>query len=141
MRCPFVCGRHLGYPMQQIRIIGLPSQPYVSDAGQWVPSDPYAVQRGPFYPIVQKSHIYSMAMTMREFVQQIPNRLGGIIAGLILVVNADAIGDAVPSSYEKLVDNNMQLIGGILISLSLLRLGIDWYLTTTAEADPGSESE
>ena len=55
--------------------------------------------------------------------------------------NADAIGDAVPSSYEMLVDNNMQLIGGILISLSLLRLGIDWYLTTTAEADSGSGSE
>ena len=110
-------------------------------ASAWVPSDTNRVQRGPLYPIVQNSHLYSIAMTMREFVQQIPNRLGGIIAGLILVVNADAIGDAVPSSYEKLVDNNMQLIGGILISLSLLRLGIDWYLTTTAEADSGSGSE
>jgi len=32
------CSGHLEYPMQQIRIIGLPSQPYVSDAGQWVPN-------------------------------------------------------------------------------------------------------
>ena len=91
--------------------------------------------------MIENSYPYSVTMTMREFVQQIPNRLGGIIAGLILVVNADAIGDAVPSSYEMLVDNNMQLIGGILISLSLLRLGIDWYLTSTAEADSGSGSE
>ena len=58
-----------------------------------------------------------------------------------MIVNADAIGDAVPNSYEKLVDNNMQLIGGILISLSLLRLSIDWYLTTTAEKDSSNESE
>ena len=91
--------------------------------------------------MIENSYPYSVTMTMREFVQQIPNRLGGIIAGLRLAVNADASGDAVPSSYEKLVDNNMQLIGGILISLSLLRLGIDWYLTSTAEADSGSGSE
>ena len=125
--------------------------PYDSHSGQrepneaWttqrVPSDQHRGQRGPLYPIVQNSRPYSIAMTMREFVQQIPNRLGGIIAGLILIVNADAIGDAVPNSYEKLVDNNMQLIGGILISLSLLRLGIDWYLTNTAESDPSSGSE
>ena len=91
--------------------------------------------------MIENSHPCTTSMTTREFVQQIPNRLGGIIAGLILVVNADAIGDAVPSSYEKLVDNNMQLIGGILISLSLLRLSIDWYLTTTAEKDSSNESE
>ena len=91
--------------------------------------------------MIENSHPFPISMTTREFVQQIPNRLGGIIAGLILIVNADAIGDAVPNSYEKLVDNNMQLIGGILISLSLLRLSIDWYLTTTAEKDSSNESE
>ena len=34
--------------MQQVRIIGLPSQPYVSDAGQWVHLAWMVEQRGPF---------------------------------------------------------------------------------------------
>tara|TARA_B100002052_G_C15564096_1_gene454851 strand:+ start:193 stop:435 length:243 start_codon:yes stop_codon:yes gene_type:complete len=80
-------------------------------------------------------------MTQREFIKQIPNRLGGIIVGLVLYVNAEYIADFVPNSYEKFVDNNMQLVAGILIGLSLMRLSIDWYLTITEEIDSGSESE
>jgi len=80
-------------------------------------------------------------MTQREFIKQIPNRLGGMIAGLVLYVNAESIADFVPNSYDNFVENNMQLVAGILIGFSLLRLSIDWYLTLTEEKDSTNEAE
>jgi len=77
----------------------------------------------------------------REFIKQLPNRLGGIIIGLILYVNAEFMGDLVPNTYGNFVNQNMELVAAILIGLSLLRLGIDWYLTTTEEEAQSKESE
>ena len=79
------------------------------------------------------------SMRNRDFIKQIPNRLSGIIIGLILYVNAEFMGEIVPDTYENFVNQNMELVATILIGLSLLRLGIDWYLTTTEDESASKE--
>ncbi len=90
---------------------------------------------------VNSELLLSESMGNRDFIKQLPNRLGAIIAGLILYVNAEFIGNSVPNSYGDFVNDNMELVAGILIGLSLLRLGIDWYLVSTEENDAESGSE
>ncbi len=74
-------------------------------------------------------------MSKREFIQQIPNRITGVILGLVFYYNAEYLGDVVPANWEGFVEQNMQLAGVLLVGLSVLQLSINWYLVTTEEFD------
>ena len=70
-------------------------------------------------------------MSQRDFIRQVPNRLTGVIIGLVFYYNAEFLSGAVPSNWSAFVDQNMQLVGVLLIGLSVLKLSIDWYLVNS----------
>ena len=72
-------------------------------------------------------------MTQRDFVRQVPNRLTGVIVGLVFYYNAEFLSNAAPSNWSNFVEQNMQLIGVLMIGLSVLKLSIDWYLVNTED--------
>ena len=72
-------------------------------------------------------------MTQRDFVRQVPYRLTGVIVGLVFYYNAEFLSNAAPSNWSNFVDQNMQLIGVLMIGLSVLKLSIDWYLVNTED--------
>jgi hypothetical protein len=74
-------------------------------------------------------------MSKREFIQQIPNRITGVILGLVFYYNAEYLGDVVPANWEGFVEQNMQLAGVLLAGLSVLQLSVNWYIATTEEFD------
>jgi len=71
----------------------------------------------------------------RELIKALPNRLLGIIFGIILVVNAEPVGKAGPSEFETILTTNMQLLGGIIALLSFLRTVIDYWLKISYPED------
>ena len=70
-------------------------------------------------------------MATRDFIKEMPGKLTGIIAGSIIYVNAKYAGDLLPSKFQNFATDNMEMIGGILIALSLLNLGVGWYMAAT----------
>ena len=71
----------------------------------------------------------------RELIRALPNRLLGIIFGIILVVNADPFGKAAPEEIKDIVSTNLSLLGWLIIGMSLLRTVIDYWLKLTPETD------
>ena len=71
----------------------------------------------------------------RALIKALPNRLLGIIFGIILVVNANPVGNAAPNDLEEIVTTNMKLLGGVIIFLSFLRTIIDYWLKITYPED------
>ena len=71
-------------------------------------------------------------MSKREFIAEIPNRLTGVIVGLIFYYNAEYLGDVVPSGWAGFVEQNLELIGILLVGLSVLKISVDWYLASTS---------
>ena len=61
-------------------------------------------------------------------IKALPNRLIGIIFGIILIVNSDPVSKAAPEDIEELVKTNMLLFGGVIVFLSFLRTMIDYWL-------------
>ena len=73
----------------------------------------------------------------RELIQSLPSRLLGMIFGVILVVNATAIGEAGPPGLTNLLTTNINLLGWIIIMLCILRVTIDYWLgLTTDQIEP-----
>ncbi|SVD26404.1 uncharacterized protein METZ01_LOCUS379258 [marine metagenome] len=79
-----------------------------------------------------------MVMGQREFIKQVPNRLTGVIIGLVFYYNAEFLSEAAPSNWNEFIEQNMQLIGVLLVGLSILKLSVDWYLVTS---DDGFEEK
>jgi len=71
----------------------------------------------------------------RALIKALPNRLLGIIFGIILVVNADPVGKAAPNDLGEIVTTNMQLFGSVIIFLSFLRTIIDYWLKISYPED------
>ena len=71
----------------------------------------------------------------REMIKALPNRLLGIIIGIILVVNATPIGNAAPIEFQSILTTNMKLLGWIVIILSFLKTAIDYWLRFTPEEE------
>ena len=71
----------------------------------------------------------------RALIQALPNRLIGIIFGIILVVNSDPVSKAAPEDIEELVKTNMLLFGGVIVFLSFLRTMIDYWLKISYPED------
>jgi len=71
----------------------------------------------------------------RELIRALPNRLLGIVFGIILVVNAGPFGKAAPDEIQDIVTTNLSLLGWLIIGLSLLRTVIDYWLKLTPETD------
>ena len=71
----------------------------------------------------------------REMIKALPNRLLGIIIGVILVVNATPLGNAAPSEFQSILTTNMKLFGWIVIVLSFLKTAIDYWLRFTPEEE------
>ena len=67
-------------------------------------------------------------MCIRDRIKALPNRLIGIIFGIILIVNSDPVSKAAPEDIEELVKTNMLLFGGVIVFLSFLRTMIDYWL-------------
>ena len=61
----------------------------------------------------------------RALIKALPNRLIGIIFGIILIVNSDPVSKAAPEDIEELVKTNMLLFGGVIVFLSFLRTMIE----------------
>ena len=72
-------------------------------------------------------------MSKREFIAEIPNRLTGVIVGLIFYYNAEYLGDVAPSGWEGFIEQNLELIGILLVGLSTLKISVEWYLASTDE--------
>ena len=70
-------------------------------------------------------------MSQRDFIRQVPNRLTGVIIGLVFYYNAEFLSGAAPSNWGAFIEQNMQLIGVLMIGLSVLKLSIDWYLVNS----------
>ena len=79
-----------------------------------------------------------MVMGQRDFIKQVPNRLTGVIIGLVFYYNAEFLSEAAPSNWSEFVEQNMQLIGVLLVGLSMLKLSVDWYLVNS---DDGFEEK
>jgi len=77
-------------------------------------------------------------MSQREFIKQVPNRLTGVIIGLVFYYNAEFLSEAAPSNWNEFIEQNMQLIGVLLVGLSILKLSVDWYLVNS---DDGFEEK
>jgi len=77
-------------------------------------------------------------MGQREFIKQVPNRLTGVIIGLVFYYNAEFLSEAAPSNWSEFIEQNMQLIGVLLVGLSMLKLSVDWYLVNS---DDGFEEK
>ena len=71
----------------------------------------------------------------RALIKALPNRLLGIIFGIILVVNAEPVGNAGPDDFDTILTTNMQLLGWIIIILSFLRTIIDYWLKISYPED------
>ena len=71
----------------------------------------------------------------RALIKALPNRLLGIIFGIILVVNAEPVGKAGPDDFDTILTTNMQLLGWIIIILSFLRTIIDYWLKISYPED------
>tara|TARA_Y100001970_G_C13750502_1_gene610775 strand:+ start:355 stop:618 length:264 start_codon:yes stop_codon:yes gene_type:complete len=71
----------------------------------------------------------------RALIQALPNRLIGIIFGIILVVNSGPVSKAAPEDIEELVKTNMLLFGGVIVFLSFLRTMIDYWLKISYPED------
>ena len=71
----------------------------------------------------------------RALIKALPNRLLGIIFGIILVVNADPVGKGAPNDLGEIVTTNMQLFGSVIIFLSFLRTIIDYWLKISYPED------
>jgi len=71
----------------------------------------------------------------RALIKALPNRLLGIIFGIILVVNAKPVGNSAPEGLNDIVSTNMTLFGGVIIFLSFLRTIIDYWLKITYPED------
>ena len=71
----------------------------------------------------------------RELIKALPSRLLGIIFGVILVVNAEPVGNAGPDDFDNILTTNMQLLGWIIIILSFLRTIIDYWLKISYPED------
>ena len=71
----------------------------------------------------------------RELIRALPNRLLGIVVGIIMVVNAGPFGKAAPDEIQDIVTTNLSLLGWLIIGLSLLRTVIDYWLKLTPETD------
>mgnify|MGYP001170458557 FL=1 len=69
----------------------------------------------------------------RDLIRALPNRLLGIIFGIIMVVNAGPFGKAAPEEIEDIVTTNLNLLGWLIIGLSFLRTAIDYWLKLTPE--------
>ena len=76
-----------------------------------------------------------MTPAERALIKALPNRLLGIIFGIILVVNAEPVGKAAPNDLGEIVTTNMQLFGGVIIFLSFLRTIIDYWLKISYPED------
>jgi len=72
-------------------------------------------------------------MSKREFIAEIPNRLTGVILGLVFYYNAEYLGDVAPSGWNRFVEQNLELIGILLVGLSTLKISVEWYLASTDE--------
>ena len=68
-------------------------------------------------------------------IKALPNRLIGIIFGIILIVNSDPVSKAAPEDIEELVKTNMLLFGGVIVFLSFLRTMIDYWLKISYPED------
>ena len=71
----------------------------------------------------------------RELIRSLPNRLLGIVFGIIMVVNAGPFGEASPAEIQDIVTTNISLLGWLIIGMSLLKTGIDYWLKFTPETD------
>ncbi|MFL2941463.1 MAG: hypothetical protein ACJZ2N_01505 [Candidatus Poseidoniales archaeon] len=71
----------------------------------------------------------------RALIKALPNRLIGIIFGIILIVNSDPVSKAAPDDIEQLVKINMLLFGGVIVFLSFLRTMIDYWLKISYPED------
>ena len=71
----------------------------------------------------------------RALIKALPNRLIGIIFGIILIVNSDPVSKAAPEDIEELVKTNMLLFGGVIVFLSFLRTMIDYWLKISYPED------
>ena len=81
--------------------------------------------------------MYRLYMTPEEraLIKALPNRLIGIIFGIILIVNSDPVSKAAPDDIEQLVKINMLLFGGVIVFLSFLRTIIDYWLKISYPED------
>ena len=71
----------------------------------------------------------------RELIRSLPNRLLGMVFGIIMVVNAGPFGEASPDEIQDIVTTNLSLLGWLIIGMSLLRTVIDYWLKLTPETD------
>ena len=71
----------------------------------------------------------------RELIRALPNRLLGMVFGIIMIVNAGPFGKAAPEEIQDIVTTNLALLGWLIIGMSLLRTGIDYWLKLTQETD------
>jgi|TARA_B100000530_G_C15483207_1_gene299400 hypothetical protein len=71
----------------------------------------------------------------RELIRALPNRLLGMVFGIIMIVNAGPFGKAAPEEIQDIVTTNLALLGWLIIGMSLLRTGIDYWLKLTPETD------
>ncbi len=69
----------------------------------------------------------------RALIKSLHSRLLGMIFGVILVVNATAIGEAGPPGLTNLLTTNINLLGWIIIMLCILRVTIDYWLGLTTD--------
>ena len=70
----------------------------------------------------------------RDLIRALPNRLLGIIFGIIMVVNAGPFGKAAPEEIQDIVTTNLNLLGYLIIVMSFLRIAIDYWLKLTPES-------
>ena len=71
----------------------------------------------------------------RELIRALPNRLLGMVFGIIMIVNAGPFGKAAPEEIQDIGTTNLALLGWLIIGMSLLRTGIDYWLKLTPETD------
>ena len=71
----------------------------------------------------------------RELIRALPNRLLGMVFGIIMIVNAGPFGKAAPEEIQDIVTTNLALLGWLIIGMSLLRTGIDYWLKLTPETE------
>jgi len=70
----------------------------------------------------------------RDLIRALPNRLLGIIFGIIMIVNAGPFGKAAPEEIQDIVTTNLNLLGYLIIVMSFLRIAIDYWLKLTPES-------
>ena len=58
-----------------------------------------------------------------------------MVFGIIMIVNAGPFGKAAPEEIQDIVTTNLALLGWLIIGMSLLRTGIDYWLKLTPETD------